>query len=207
MMLSICRFIVPIRCARLSAAPKTSPAARLVPETWAAMASIADDTVETESDAVRMSSTMPPTVAFCDSTVSWMVWAISLMSPMVFDTCSITATDCLVTSCIRPIWPPISWVAHRLERRSDLALRVNNRLNRSADLWLVVHGRLGVDADAAVWVTRPWLRSIDTSVRTYGAHISLSDTVQRIAIPAGLLADTRQILFVVLIDQDHEIQT
>ena len=51
------------------------------------------------------------------------------------------------------------------------------------------------------------LRSIDTSVRTSGAHISRSDTVQRIAIPAGLLADTRQILFAVLIDQDHEIQT
>ena len=97
--------------------------------------------------------------------------------------------------------------AHRLERRSDLALRVNNRLNRSTDLWLVVHGRLGVDTDAAVRVTRPWLRSIDTSVRTSGAHISRSDTVQRIAIPAGLLADTRQILFAVLIDQDHEIQT
>ncbi|MCO5761493.1 MAG: hypothetical protein NHG36_08270, partial [Chromatiaceae bacterium] len=61
--------------------------------------------------------------------------------------------------------------------------------------------------DAAVRVTRPWLRSIDTSVRTSGAHISRSDTVQRIAIPAGLLADTRQILFAVLIDQDHEIQT
>jgi hypothetical protein len=84
---------------------------------------------------------------------------------------------------------------------------IHNRLNRSADLWLVVHGRLGVDSDAAVRVTRPWLRSIDTSVRTSGAHISRSDTVQRIAIPAGLLADTRQILFAVLIDQDHEIQT
>ena len=84
---------------------------------------------------------------------------------------------------------------------------IHNRLNRSADLWLVVHGRLGVDADAAVRVVRPWLRSIDTSVRTFGAHISRSDTVQRIAIPAGLLADTRQILFAVLIDQDHEIQT
>jgi hypothetical protein len=84
---------------------------------------------------------------------------------------------------------------------------IHNRLNRSADLWLVVHGRLGIDADAAVRVTRPWLRSNDTSVRTSGAHISRSDTVQRIAIPAGLLADTRQILFAVLIDQDHEIQT
>jgi hypothetical protein len=84
---------------------------------------------------------------------------------------------------------------------------VHNRLNRSADLWLVVHGRLGVDADTAVRVTRPWLQSIDTSVRTSGAHTSRSDTVQRIAIPAGLLADTRQILFAVLIDQDHEIQT
>lgn len=84
---------------------------------------------------------------------------------------------------------------------------IHNRLNRSADLWLVVHGRLGVDADAAVRVTRPWLRSIDTSVLTSGAHTSRSDTVQRIAIPAGLLADTRQILFAVLIDQDHEIQT
>jgi hypothetical protein len=84
---------------------------------------------------------------------------------------------------------------------------VNNRLNRSADLWLVVHGRLGVDADASVRVTSPWQRSIDTSVRTSGAHISRSDTVQRIAIPAGLLVDTRQILFAVLIDQDHEIQT
>ena len=84
---------------------------------------------------------------------------------------------------------------------------IHNRLNRSADLWLVVHGRLGIDADAAVRVTRPWLQSIDTSVRTSGSHISRSDTVQRIAIPAGLLADTRQILFAVLIDQDHEIQT
>lgn len=84
---------------------------------------------------------------------------------------------------------------------------IHNRLNRSADLWLVIHGRQGVDADAAVRVTRPWLRSIDTSVQTSGAHISRSDTVQRIAIPAGLLADTRQILFAVLIDQDHEIQT
>jgi len=84
---------------------------------------------------------------------------------------------------------------------------VHNRLNRSSDLWLVVHGRLGLDTDAAVRVTCPWLRSIDTSVRTSGAHISRSDTVQRIAIPAGLLADTRQILFAVLIDQDHEIQT
>ena len=98
-------------------------------------------------------------------------------------------------------------VAHRLERRSDLALRVNNHLNRNTDLWLIIHGRLGVDADTAVRVTRPWLRSIDTSVRTSVAHISRSDTVQRIAIPAGLLADTRQILFAVLIDQDHEIQT
>lgn len=98
-------------------------------------------------------------------------------------------------------------VAHRLERRSDLAFRVNNHLNRSSDLWLVVHGRLGVDVDAAVRVVRPWLRSIDTGVRTSGAHISRSDTVQRIAIPAGLLADMRQILFAVLIDQDHEIQT
>ena len=84
---------------------------------------------------------------------------------------------------------------------------IHNRLNRSADLWLVVHGRLGVDVDAAVRVTSPWLRSIDTSVRTSGARISRSDTVQRIAIPAGLLADTRQILFAVLIDQNHEIQT
>jgi hypothetical protein len=84
---------------------------------------------------------------------------------------------------------------------------IHNRLNQSADQWLVIHGRLGVDADAAVRVTRPWLRSIDTSVRTSGAHISRSDTVQRIAILAGLLADTRQILFAVLIDQDHEIQT
>ena len=84
---------------------------------------------------------------------------------------------------------------------------VHNHLNRNTDLWLIIHGRLGVDADTAVRVTRPWLRSIDTSVRTSGAHISRSDTVQRIAIPAGLLADTRQILFAVLIDQDHEIQT
>lgn len=98
-------------------------------------------------------------------------------------------------------------VAHRLERRSDLALRVNNHLNRNTDLWLVIHGRLGVDADTALRVTRPWQRSIDTSVMTSGAHISRSDTVQRIAIPAGVLADTRQILFAVLIDQDHEIQT
>jgi len=84
---------------------------------------------------------------------------------------------------------------------------IHNRLNRNADLWLVIHGRLGVDADTALRVTRPWQRSIDTSVRTSGALISRSDTVQRIAIPAGLLADTRQILFAVLIDQDHEIQT
>jgi hypothetical protein len=84
---------------------------------------------------------------------------------------------------------------------------IHNHLNRNTDLWLVVHGRLGVDVDAALRVTRPWLRSIDTSVRTSGALISRSDTVQRIAIPAGLLADMRQILFAVLIDQDHEIQT
>jgi hypothetical protein len=84
---------------------------------------------------------------------------------------------------------------------------IHNRLNRNTDLWLVIHGRLGVDADTALRMTRPWQRSIDTSVRTSGALISRSDTVQRIAIPAGLLADTRQILFAVLIDQDHEIQT
>ncbi|MGI6459901.1 MAG: hypothetical protein ACOX5J_07365 [Candidatus Hydrogenedentales bacterium] len=84
---------------------------------------------------------------------------------------------------------------------------IHNHLNRNADQWLVIHGRLGVNADAAVRVTHPWLRSIDTSVRTSGARINRSDTVQRIAIPAGLLADTRQILFAVLIDQDHKIQT
>jgi hypothetical protein len=84
---------------------------------------------------------------------------------------------------------------------------IHNHLNRNTDLWLVIHGRLGVDADTALRMTRPWQRSIDTSVRTSGVHISRSDTVQRIAIPAGLLADTRQILFAVLIDQDHEIQT
>ena len=84
---------------------------------------------------------------------------------------------------------------------------IHNRLNRNADLWLVIHGRLGVDADTALRMTRLWQRSIDTSVRTSGAHISRSDTVQRIAIPAGLLTDTRQILFAVLIDQDHVIQT
>ena len=84
---------------------------------------------------------------------------------------------------------------------------IHNRLNRNTDLWLVIHGRLGVDADTALRMTRLWQRSIDTSVRTSGAHISRSDTVQRIAIPAGLLTDTRQILFAVLIDQDHVIQT
>jgi hypothetical protein len=84
---------------------------------------------------------------------------------------------------------------------------IHNRLNRNTDLWLVIHGRLGVDADTALRMTRPWQRSIDTSVRTSGAHINRSDTVQRIAIPVGLLVDTRQILFAVLIDQDHEIQT
>jgi hypothetical protein len=98
-------------------------------------------------------------------------------------------------------------VTHRLEHRSDLSLHVSNRLNRSADLWLVIQGRLGIDADAAVRVLRPWQLNIDTGVRTSGAHISRSDTLQHIAIPAELLADTRQILFALLIDQDHEIQT
>ena len=98
-------------------------------------------------------------------------------------------------------------VVHRLERRSDLAFRVNNRLNRRAEAVGPRQQHHRHDADTALRVTRPWQRSIDTSVRTSGAHISRSDTVQRIAIPAGLLADTRQILFAVLIDQDHEIQT
>ena len=102
-------------------------------------------------------------------------------------------------------------LACRIQRSIEVAAQaqavVLAEIARIVRTGQVIHGRLGVNADTAVRVTHPWLRSIDTSVRTSGAHINRSDTVQRIAIPAGLLADTRQILFAVLIDQDHEIQT
>ena len=67
--------------------------------------------------------------------------------------------------------------------------------------------QIGFSGDVVAVITHRTDGKADTRMTVSGAHISRSDTVQRIAIPAGLLADTRQILFAVLIDQDHEIQT
>ena len=67
--------------------------------------------------------------------------------------------------------------------------------------------QIGFSGDVVAVITHRTDGKADTRMTVFGAHISRSDTVQRIAIPAGLLADTRQILFAVLIDQDHEIQT
>lgn len=70
-----------------------------------------------------------------------------------------------------------------------------------------IHEQIGFSGDVVAVITHRTDGKADTRMTVFGAHISRSDTVQRIAILAGLLADTRQILFAVLIDQDHEIQT
>ena len=70
-----------------------------------------------------------------------------------------------------------------------------------------IHEQIGFSADVVAVITHRTDGKADTRMTVFAAHTSRSDTVQRTAIPAGLLADTRQILFAVLIDQDHEIQT
>ncbi len=98
-------------------------------------------------------------------------------------------------------------VTHQAEAVSDLSVRVTNHLHREPDLQLVIFGRKGFDCDTAVRVVRPVEWQFDTSIRSFGHPAVQMDTAQRITVPAGLLADARQVIFAVLIDQDHEIQT
>ena len=98
-------------------------------------------------------------------------------------------------------------VTHEVEAVSDLAVRVTNYLQRDPDLQLVIFGHKGFDGDTAVRVVRPVQWQFDTAIRSFGHPVVQMDTAQRITKPAGFMADARQIIFVVLIDQDHEIQT
>jgi hypothetical protein len=98
-------------------------------------------------------------------------------------------------------------VTHEIEAVSDLAVRVTNHLHRESDLQLVIFGSKSFDCDTALRVVRPVQWQFDTSIRSFGHPAVQMDTAQRITKPAGLLADARQIIFAVLIDQDHEIQT
>ena len=97
-------------------------------------------------------------------------------------------------------------VTHEVEAVSDLEVRVNNHLHRDPDLQLVIFGRKGFDCDTVLRVVRPVQWQFDTSIRSLGHLTVQMDTAQRITMPAGLLTDTWQIIFAVLIDQDHEIQ-
>ncbi len=98
-------------------------------------------------------------------------------------------------------------VTHELETVLDLAVRVTNNLHQEPDLQLVIFGRKGFDGDIAVRVVRPVQWQFDISIRSFGHPVVHMDTAQRITKPAGFIADARQIIFAVLIDQDHEIQT
>lgn len=98
-------------------------------------------------------------------------------------------------------------VTHEVETVLDLAVRVTNKLNREPDLQLLIFGSEGFACDTAVRIVRPVEWWFDTSIRSFGHPTIQMDTAQRITAPGGLLADTRQIIFAVLIDQDHEIQT
>ncbi|MEJ2592494.1 MAG: hypothetical protein P8178_14055 [Candidatus Thiodiazotropha sp.] len=98
-------------------------------------------------------------------------------------------------------------VTHEIEAVSDLAVRVTNHLNREPDLQLVIFGRKDFDCDTAVRIVRPVQWQFDTSIRSFGHPTVQMDTAQRITRPEGLLADARQVIFALLIGQDHEIQT
>jgi hypothetical protein len=98
-------------------------------------------------------------------------------------------------------------VTHAVEAVSDLAVRITNLLHREPDLQLVIFDRKGFDCDTAVRVVCPDEWQFDTSIRSFGHPAIQMDTAQRITMPADLLSDAWQIIFAVLIDQDHEIQT
>jgi hypothetical protein len=98
-------------------------------------------------------------------------------------------------------------VTYEVEATSDLAVRVTKHLHREPDLQLVIFGRKGFNCDTALRVVHPVQWQFDTSIRSFGHPAVQMDTAQRITVPAELLADTWQVIFAVLIDQDHEIQT
>lgn len=98
-------------------------------------------------------------------------------------------------------------ITHEIEAVSHLAVRVANHLHRESDLQLVIFGRKGFECDTAVRIVRPVVWQFDTGIRSFGHLAVQMDTAQRITRPSGLVADARQIIFAVLIDQDHEIQT
>ena len=106
------------------------------------------------------------------------------------------------------VWPDSAVrVTHEVEDVSDLAVCVTNHLYREPDLQLVIFGSKNFDCDTAMRVVRPVQWQFDTSIRSFGHPTVQMDTAQRITKPAGFVTDTRQIIFAVLIDQDHEIQT
>ena len=98
-------------------------------------------------------------------------------------------------------------VTHEVKAVSEMSVRVSNKLNREPDLQLVIFGRKGFACDTALRVVRPVVWQFDTGIRSFGHLAVQMDTAQRITRPSGLVADARQIIFAVLIDQDHEIQT
>ncbi len=98
-------------------------------------------------------------------------------------------------------------ITYEVDAVSDLAVRVSNKLNQEPDLQLVIFGHTGFACDTAVRVVHPVVWQFDTGIRSFGHPVVQMDTAQRITMPADLVTDTRQIIFAVLIDQDHEIQT
>ena len=89
----------------------------------------------------------------------------------------------------------------------DANIRIICNFERYLPTRQAIHEQIGFSGDVVAVITHRTDGKADTRMTVFGAHISRSDTVQRIAIPAGLLADTRQILFAVLSAQDHAIQT
>jgi hypothetical protein len=98
-------------------------------------------------------------------------------------------------------------VTHEVGAVTDLAVRVTNHLQRDPDLQLLIFGCKSFDCDTAVRVVRPVVGQFDTAIRSFAHPAIQMDTAQRITMTAGLVADARQVIFAVLIDQDHEIQT
>jgi hypothetical protein len=89
---------------------------------------------------------------------------------------------------------------------TDHLVLVTNRLKQDADTWLVIPRAFQQMGSAAVRVTHPQEALLDTAVRVSGSRGWFADTSQQLDQSFNRSADTGQILFNVIINEQHEIQ-
>jgi hypothetical protein len=90
---------------------------------------------------------------------------------------------------------------------SDQQIIVLNRMNQDTDTWQAIALVFQQSSVAAVRVTHPYQYFLDAALRIGGSRRITADSVQHIQHSIDRTAEAGLIVFNVIINEQHEIQT